>query len=71
MPKMICPNCGLKVNIIAGFRLGEVICDKCNEYLGEVVASAVEEDGVLTPRRLFVVVIDDGDEVLVQKEKAN
>lgn len=59
MLKVICPNCGNKVCAYEDMELGEVICDNCDAYVGEIVTASFEsDDGTLEPKKMFLAVLE-------------
>jgi hypothetical protein len=52
---VVCEQCGNKVKIEYGNILGEVICSKCNSYLGEIFEITDEDDFQAPIEKIFVI----------------
>lgn len=59
---VVCQQCGNKANVRYGNIVGEVICSKCNAYLGEIFEITDENDFQAPIEKVFVVPLINEDE---------
>ena len=60
---VVCQRCGKESKVTVGNMLGEVICSKCNSYLGEIFEIADDENPTAPIEKVFVVPLIEEDEV--------